>query len=115
MKFKVGDKVKTILGRQVLTIKEIKDEYYRVEENIHLWAEDHLLPVEKKEVVEEQFEVGDIAYFGRDKVKLVEKGWHVYDIEYGYSHFVEEKFLKNKPLKEITEKELADMGYVIKR
>ena len=115
MKFKVGDKVKTKLGGQVLTIKKIKGNRYAVEENVFLWSDEHLFAVEKKEVVEEQFEVGDIVYCGRDKVKLVEKSWKVYDLKFNYSYFMEEHFLKKQPLKEITEKELADMGYVIKK
>lgn len=116
-KFKIGDKVKTTLGRQVFTITKIKGDYYRVEENVYLWAEDHLLLVEKKEVIEEQFEVGDIVY-NKDSERpltILRKSWVVCPQDRpAYEYYAEERHLTHKkPLKKITKEQLAEMGYEV--
>lgn len=118
-KFKVGDKVKNIMDGQVLTIKKIKGNSYTVEENVYSWLEEYLFGVDEIKKVEEQFEVGDVVY-EKDSNRtliLLRKAWVVcYQDITSYEFFVEEGALsKTKTLQKITEKELANMGYVIKR
>lgn len=55
--FKVGDKVKSTVDYQTFTIKEIKDNRYAVEENVYLWSDEFLIPVEKNMTPKEALEV----------------------------------------------------------
>ena len=131
MKYKVGDKVRVrsdlvvdkeygvanfvcgmehLKGKQV-TIKKDDGTYYRIKEDdgVCAWTYEMLEPVGT-------FNVGDVVYDGSGKqVEIIEKVWRVkYDD--GYSVVKKESQLyKTKPLKEITEKELAEMGFVIKK
>ena len=65
--------------------------------------------------MKETFKVGDVVYTTRGfKVKIVDTAW-VVEFENDNGTFLKRnrELTHTKPLKKITEKELADMGYVL--
>ena len=82
-------------------------------------VEKALNELERLKKFKETFEVGDVVYNGNSKrpLTILRKAWVVcYQDTTAYEHFVEEGDLsKTKTLQKITEKELADMGYMLKR
>ena len=68
--------------------------------------------------MKETFKVGDVVYAKKNGVELKVTETDLYRLETkdGTAWFMKKELLtKQKPLKEITEKELADMGYVLKK
>lgn len=132
MKYKVGDKVRvrkdlvvykkygsdtfvsdmiSFKGKQV-TIKKVNDEKYQIEEDDSMWnwTDEMLEPVE-------EFNVGDVVYTAEGfKGTIVDTAWVVkFENKEGEFFRTYEELTHQKPLKEITEKELADMGFVLKK
>ena len=67
--------------------------------------------------MKETFKVGDVVYTKHGyKATILERAWLVMYHDGGGNYFKKESELtKQKPLKEITEKELAEIGYVLKK
>ena len=64
----------------------------------------------------ETFNVGDVVYDNNGEKAVIKRLF--YELEYEDGHYFKkahETLTHQKPLKEITEKELADMGFVIKK
>ena len=100
-------------------IKRFDGNMSREQNQRYAELEEALNELERLKKFKETFEVGDVVY-EKDSNRtliLLRKAWVVcYQDITSYEFFVEEGALsKTKTLQKITEKKLADMGYVIKR
>lgn len=127
MKYKVGDLVRVrsdlvVDGRygscrfahemakfkgKVVTIASVLEKLnnYRIEEGGFYWTDEMLEPIE-------EFNVGDVVYTQEGEKMIIKE---ILYRNADFECYTAKELSKTKPLKEITEKELAEMGFVIKK